>query len=193
MPTPARHVAALDDSSWRQEQAAQSRQRIIQAGRDLFREHEIRPYHDRRNRQRRDDLGRIPQQAHRAASGLVRRFRSDEEDIRLWDRLEIRAVVAEPPAGDYKLSGAVLYRTAHAGRRRWLRALYERAAPAVRSGPLAKPETSTIGQPRLAERSAIGRRAGSRVTAVPCGQVGSSIDRALRGRPLPAHERRGKP
>jgi len=36
VPTPARHVAALDDSSWRQEQAAQSRQRIIQAGRDLF-------------------------------------------------------------------------------------------------------------------------------------------------------------
>ena len=84
-----------------------------------FREHGIRLYHDRRNRQRRrgrcrDDLGRIPQQAHRAASGLVRRFRSDEEDIRLWDRFEIRAVVAEPPAGDYKLSGTVLYRTAHA-------------------------------------------------------------------------------
>ena len=119
VPTRARHGAALDDSSWRQEQAAQSRQRIIQAGRDLLATPGIRPYHDRRNRQRRrgrcrDDLGRIPQQAHRAASGLVRRFRSDEEDIRLWDRLEIRAVVAEPPAGDYKLSGTVLYRTAHA-------------------------------------------------------------------------------
>ena len=36
VPTRARHGAALDDSSWRQEQAAQSRQRIIQAGRDLF-------------------------------------------------------------------------------------------------------------------------------------------------------------
>jgi hypothetical protein len=43
-------------------------------------------------------------------------------------------------------------------------------------------------------RSAIGQGAGSGVTAVPYGQMGSSLDLAPRGRPLPGvTERRGKP
>ena len=46
---------------------------------------------------------------------------------------------------------------------------------------------------RPADGSAIGQRAVSGVTAVPCGQVGGSLDRAPRGRPLPGvTERRGK-
>jgi hypothetical protein len=36
------------------------------------------------------------QQAHPAASDLIRQFPQQGEDIRLWDRLEIRAIVAEP-------------------------------------------------------------------------------------------------
>ena len=86
VPTRARHGAALDDSSWRQEQAAKPAADHPGRARP-FREHGIQPYHDRRNRQRRRGESRRsrPQSAIStpAASGLVRRFRSDEEDIRL--------------------------------------------------------------------------------------------------------------
>jgi hypothetical protein len=74
----------------------------------------------------------------------------------------------------------------------------DRSAPSPRTACVLSHRFRTTARgvtlPCASGGSAIGQRAGSGVTAVPCGQVGSSLDRAPRGRPLPGvTERRGKP
>jgi AcrR family transcriptional regulator len=89
------------DSTWRQEQARETRQRIIQAAHDLF----VREGYGRTTIV---DIARAAgvsvetvYAAFRNKHSLLRQvwyvtFRGDEEDVRLWDRPEIRAVIAEP-------------------------------------------------------------------------------------------------
>jgi AcrR family transcriptional regulator len=89
------------DSTWRQEQARETRQRIIQAAHDLF----VREGYGRTTIV---DIARAAgvsvetvYAAFRNKHTLLRQvwyvsFRGDEEDVRLWDRPEIRAVIAEP-------------------------------------------------------------------------------------------------
>jgi AcrR family transcriptional regulator len=89
------------DSTWRQEQARETRQRIIQAAHDLF----VREGYGRTTIV---DIARAAgvsvetvYAAFRTKHSLLRQvwyvtFRGDEEDVRLWDRPEIRAVIAEP-------------------------------------------------------------------------------------------------
>jgi AcrR family transcriptional regulator len=89
------------DSTWRQEQARETRQRIIQAAHDLF----VREGYGRTTIA---DIARAAgvavetvYAAFRNKHTLLRQvwyvsFRGDEEDIRLWDRPEVRAVIAEP-------------------------------------------------------------------------------------------------
>jgi AcrR family transcriptional regulator len=89
------------DSTWRQEQAGVTRQRIIQAAHDLF---ASTGYGSTTIA----DIARAAgvavetvYAAFRNKHTLLRQvwyvsFRGDEQDIRLWDRPEIRAVIAEP-------------------------------------------------------------------------------------------------
>jgi AcrR family transcriptional regulator len=89
------------DSTWRQEQARETRQRIIQAARDLF---VSKGYGGTTIA----DIARAAgvavetvYAAFRNKHTLLRQdwyvsFRGDEEDLRLWDRPEIRTVIAEP-------------------------------------------------------------------------------------------------
>jgi AcrR family transcriptional regulator len=89
------------DSTRRREQARENRQRIIQCAHDLF---VTQGY----GRTTISDIARaagIADETVYAAFGnkhtLLRQvwyvsFRGDEEDIRLWDRPEIRAVIADP-------------------------------------------------------------------------------------------------
>jgi AcrR family transcriptional regulator len=89
------------DSTRRQEQAAETRQRIIQAAHDLF---VGRGYGSTTIA----DIARAAgvavetvYAAFRNKHTLLRQvwyvsFRGDEEDVRLWDRPEIRTVIAEP-------------------------------------------------------------------------------------------------
>jgi AcrR family transcriptional regulator len=89
------------DSTWRQEQARETRQRIIQAAHDLFLSQGY-------GSTTIADIARAAgiavetvYSAFRNKHTLLRQvwyvsFRDDEEDIRLWDRPEIRTVIAEP-------------------------------------------------------------------------------------------------
>jgi AcrR family transcriptional regulator len=89
------------DSTWRQEQARETRQRIIQAAHDLFLSQGY-------GSTTIADIARAAgiavetvYSAFRNKHTLLRQvwyvsFRGDEEDIRLWDRPEIRTVIAEP-------------------------------------------------------------------------------------------------
>jgi AcrR family transcriptional regulator len=89
------------DSTWRQEQARETRQRIIQAAHDLF-------VKKGSGSTTIADIAReagvaveTVYAAFRNKHTLLRQvwyvsFRGDEEDVRLWDRPEIRAVIAEP-------------------------------------------------------------------------------------------------
>lgn len=89
------------DSTRRREQARENRERIIQAAHDLF----VREGYGRTTI---SDIARaagVAGETVYAAFGnkhtLLRQvwyvsFRGDEEDTRLWDRPEIRAVIAEP-------------------------------------------------------------------------------------------------
>jgi AcrR family transcriptional regulator len=89
------------DSTWRQEQARETRQRIIQAAHDLF----VKKGYGSTTIA---DIARVAgvavetvYAAFRNKHTLLRQvwyvsFRGDEEDVRLWDRPEIRAVIAEP-------------------------------------------------------------------------------------------------
>ena len=89
------------NSTWRQEQARETRQRIIQAAHDLF----VSTGYGSTTIA---DIARAAgvavetvYAAFRNKNTLLRQvwyvsFRGDEEDIRLWDRPEIRAVIAEP-------------------------------------------------------------------------------------------------
>jgi AcrR family transcriptional regulator len=88
------------DSTWRQEQARETRQRIIQAAHDLFLSQGY-------GSTTIADIARAAgiavetvYSAFRNKHTLLRQvwyvsFRDDEEDIRLWDRPEIRTVIAE--------------------------------------------------------------------------------------------------
>ena len=94
------------DSTWRQEQARETRLRIIQAAHNLF---VSKGYGSTTIA----DIARAAGVAVETVYAAFRNkhtvlrqvwyvsFRGDEEDIRLWDRPEIRAVIAEPdwPAG----------------------------------------------------------------------------------------------
>jgi AcrR family transcriptional regulator len=89
------------DSTWRQEQARETRLRIIHAAHDLFLSQGY-------GRTTITDIARAAgvavetvYAAFRNKHTLLRQvwyvsIRGDEEEIRLWDRPEIRAVIAEP-------------------------------------------------------------------------------------------------
>ena len=89
------------DSTWRQEQARETRQRIIQAAHDLFVK---KGYGSTTIADIAREAGVAVETVYAAFRNkhtLLRQvwyvsFRGDEEDVRLWDRPEIRAVVAEP-------------------------------------------------------------------------------------------------
>jgi AcrR family transcriptional regulator len=89
------------DSTWRQEQARETRQRIIQSAHDLF---VSKGYGSTTI----VDIARAAGVATETVYAAFRNkhtllqqvwyvsFRGDEADLRLWDRPEIRAVIAEP-------------------------------------------------------------------------------------------------
>jgi AcrR family transcriptional regulator len=89
------------DSTWRQEQARETRQRIIQAAHDLFVK---KGYGSTTIADIAREAGVAVETVYAAFRNkhtLLRQvwyvsFRGDEEDVRLWDRPEIRAVIAEP-------------------------------------------------------------------------------------------------
>ena len=89
------------DSTWRQEQARETRQRIIQAAHDLF---VTKGYGSTTIADIARGAGVAVETVYAAFRNkhtLLRQvwyvsFRGDEEDVRLWDRPEIRAVIAEP-------------------------------------------------------------------------------------------------
>jgi AcrR family transcriptional regulator len=89
------------DSTWRQEQARETRQRIIQAAHNLFVK---KGYGSTTIADIAREAGvsvETVYAAFRNKHTLLRQvwyvsFRGDEEDVRLWDRPEIRAVIAEP-------------------------------------------------------------------------------------------------
>jgi AcrR family transcriptional regulator len=138
------------DSTWRQEQARETRQRIVQAAHDLF---VSQGYGSTTIA----DIARAAgvavetvYAAFRNKHTLLRQvwyvsFRGDEEDIRLWDRPEIRAVIAEPDlARRFKAQAVVLT------------AVFRRITPlllmlhgAVASQPAAAAMLAEFGERRL--------------------------------------------
>jgi AcrR family transcriptional regulator len=138
------------DSTWRQEQARETRQRIIQAAHDLF----VREGYGRTTIV---DIARAAgvsvetvYAAFRNKHSLLRQvwyvtFRGDEEDVRLWDRPEIRAVIAEPDLSRRFKAQAVV-----------LTAVFRRITPlllmlqgAVASQPAAAAMLAEFGERRL--------------------------------------------
>jgi AcrR family transcriptional regulator len=138
------------DSTWRQEQARETRQRIIQAAHDLF----VREGYGRTTIV---DIARAAgvsvetvYAAFRNKHTLLRQvwyvsFRGDEEDVRLWDRPEIRAVIAEPDLSRRFKAQAVV-----------LTAVFRRITPlllmlqgAVASQPAAAAMLAEFGERRL--------------------------------------------
>ena len=102
------------DSTWRQEQARETRQRIIQAAQDLF---VSTGYGSTTIADIASTAGVAVETVYAAFRNkhtLLRQvwyvgFRGDEEDIRLWDRPEIRAVVAEPNLAQRFRAQAAVY------------------------------------------------------------------------------------
>src|SRR4030095_16139162 len=102
------------DSTWRQDKARETLQRIIQAAHHLF-------VNKGYGSTTIADIARAAgvavetvYAAFRNKHTLLRQvwyvgFRGDEEDIRLWDRPEIRAVVAEPDLAQRFRAQAAVY------------------------------------------------------------------------------------